>query len=158
MAEHPDPIYSDLLTGLGRVVVAWAYVESLEGLLLSYLLQGEPARMFVVTQNVSGSTVTGWIRTLLTIPLVQKSGIGDLADMLQEIDDVRGERNRLVHGLWSPGGEPMAAAIQTIRWDRAAVVKTELVTVADLNDLLHRAESLIGEIRTPGNRFGFHGS
>jgi hypothetical protein len=34
----------------------------LEGHLLAHLLEAEPARLMVVTQNVSGSKVTNWIR------------------------------------------------------------------------------------------------
>ena len=158
MNESPRAIHSELLTTLGRIVVAWAYVESLEGLFLSYLLQSEPARTLVVTQNVSGSTITDWIRTLLQIPLVQKSGIGDLTNLLREIDDVRGDRNRLIHGLWSPGDQLGAVEVQTIRWDRTAVIKTELVTGEDLLELHHRAKHLVVELRGLGNRLGFHKS
>ena len=50
------------LTALGRIIYGCAYVEALEGHLLAHLLEAEPARLMVVTQNVSGSKVTNWIR------------------------------------------------------------------------------------------------
>jgi hypothetical protein len=153
--SEPRSIHPDLLTGLGRIVHGWAYVEALQGHFLSWLLEADQARMFVLTQNVSSSTVTDWIRTLLQIPLIEKMGMGDLSELLLTIDETRAERNRLVHGLWSPGPEPTTAKVQTVRWDRTEIVKVELIAIDDLNDLIHRVGDLIRELRDLGTRLGF---
>jgi hypothetical protein len=148
-------IHADLLSALGRICIGWSYVEALQGHFLAWLLQAEPGRAFVITQNVSSSTVTDWIRTLLQVPQIRRTGIGDLSELLSAISNTRGERNRLVHGVWSPGPEPVTAEIQTVRWDRSEIVQTELVTVADLNDLLHRVEDIMRELLSLGRRLGF---
>jgi hypothetical protein len=109
----------------------------------------------VISQNVSASTVTGWIRVLLQIPAVQATGIGDLSELLTEIDDVRAERNALAHGLWYPS--PETAQVQTVRWDRTEVIKTTVVTIGDLDDLLRRIEDIVRKLRVLAGQFGFAG-
>jgi len=76
----PGPFDPTLLAAFARVIIAWSYVEQLQGQLLSFLLKAEGGRVFVITQNVSASTVKDWIRVLLQIPSVQLTGIGDLSE------------------------------------------------------------------------------
>lgn len=155
MSEPFDP---DLLAAFARVVILWSYVEQIQGHLLAFLLGAEEGRMFVVTQNVSSSTTTDWIRALLQIPAVEVMGVGDLKVLLTDIDEARAERNALVHGLWSPAPAPEAAKVQTVRWDRTEVIKVGLVTLDDLGDLLHRIEGILRELRGLAERFGFAGA
>ena len=151
MTLHPE-----LLTGLGRIVVSWAHVETYQAHLLATLLEAEPARMMVVTQNVSGSTISDWLRTALQIPQIQDDKrLAGAPALIEEINATRAERNALIHGLWVEGSEPLTAMVQTIRWDRATVIKDELHTVADLDELAHRIGNLIRELHALLERLKF---
>ena len=153
----PGPFDPALLAAFARVIIAWSYVEQLQGQLLSFLLNAEGGRVFVITQNISANMVTQWIRVLLQIPAVQATGIGNLRELLAEIDDARDERNALAHGLWSPVDAPEAAAVQTVRWGRTEVIKDTLVTIGDLGDLLHRIEDIVRKLHALAVQFGFSG-
>jgi hypothetical protein len=153
----PGPFDPALLAAFARVIIVWSYAEQLQGHLLSFLLNADEGRMLVISQNVSASTVTGWIRVLLQIPAVQATGIGDLSELLTEIDDVRAERNALAHGLWYPGPSRETAQVHTVRWDRTEVIKTTVVTIDDLNDLLRGIEDIVRKLRVLAGQFGFAG-
>jgi hypothetical protein len=148
-------IHADLVSALGHICIGWSYVEALQGHFLAWLLEAEQGRAFAITQNMSSSSVTDGIRALLQVPQVQSKGIGDLSELLSAISNTGSERNRLVHGIWSPGPEPATAEVQTVRWTRREVVQTELVTVADLNDLLRRVEDIIRKLLDLSRRLGF---
>lgn len=154
---RPRTIHAELLTVFARVIVICSYIDAAMSELLAYLLHADHARMYVVTQNVSAATLADWIRVLLTVPSVRIEAREELAALLADADEVRGERNALVHGLWSPGPEDLTAMVQTVRWDRSEVTKQELVTLADLNDLLHRAEGILREFRRFGRQLGLPG-
>jgi hypothetical protein len=154
-SAEAEPFDPDLLAAFARVIILWSYVEQLQGRLLSFLLNAEEGRVFVISQNVSASTVTDWIRVLLQIPAIQATGIGNLSELLAEIDDARAERNALAHGVWSPTRAPEAAEVQTVRWDRTEVVKVTLVTIGDLGDLLGRIEDIVRRLRALAEQFGF---
>jgi len=100
--------------------------------------------MFIITQNVSASTVSDWIRILTPLHVSDPNTQASLLTLLATVNEIRAERNALVHGLWREGPEPNTAIIQTIRLDRAEIIKDEFATAADLNDLIQRStEALI---------------
>jgi hypothetical protein len=72
-----------------------------------------------------------------------------LALLFTRINQARSERNTYVHGLWTAGPEPRTADVMTIKWERAELMKRELVTQSDLEGLLTE----IGEIHV---KLGFH--
>jgi division protein CdvB (Snf7/Vps24/ESCRT-III family) len=49
----------------------------------------------------------------------------------------------LAHGLWTRGTQPKTAEVQTGKFDRPAILNTQLVTLADLDDLSRRLQSAI---------------
>lgn len=128
----------DLAARLGTLVIRWSVVEHWISELFSFLTKGDPGLMLIVTVNISQSTLTTWIRTLNDI---YKSP-GDLQqrirDILAEVDELRGERNTLVHGIWHTGTEPNSVIVQTVKLERAEIVRDLVVTAADLNDLIER--------------------
>lgn len=133
--DPPGPVESELLAAFGSVIHRWAYIESMQGQLLAYLLDANQALMQVVSANVSASTVTDWIRILLSAKYHEGPELERATSLLTVIDDLRSRRNALVHGLWEPH-VPGAAKVQTIRWERSEIIKHEVVTLADLNDLV----------------------
>jgi hypothetical protein len=159
MDDAPSSLHLDiepeLLRRLGRIVSHWAYVEQLEASLLAFLTNAHPGLIFVVTSNVSGSTLTGWLRTLAAIRFNEPDK-KRLEELLSDIDEVRGQRNAYVHGLWIPGPEPETAVVTTIRWERAEVMKHELVTGADLNGLHEEIEQIYRRLVATAHHLGFH--
>ena len=55
---------------------------------------------------------------------------GSLEETLTEINELRAERNALIHGVWATTTEPGTALVQTVRLQRRQVVQGELVTTA----------------------------
>lgn len=154
MTDYPQQIEADLMVGLGTVVSQWAYIDYLMGEFVAFLVGGNPALMYVITNNVSASTLTDWVRTLLPAAYEDDESIDEIRSLLSDIDRLRGERNALAHGLWSPH-IPGAANVQTVRWERAEIVKIELVTVGDLEALAHDIDEAGNGLVALGRRLGF---
>lgn len=138
---------------LGRIVTSWAVVEAFQSELLGLLLHADRGSMYIMTQNVSAATVTNWIRTIAPIRLSHHETQDRIAALLAEIDEARAERNALVHGVWGTNSNPGTVLIQTVRWERAEVVKSELWTLADLDELIDRLLPLRQELDSLIKRF-----
>lgn len=156
-------IEAELLQKLGKLVTSWALVDQYMAHLFIGMVEGEPGSLYVVTENVSCNTISDWIGTLLDARSIDPPGYADkIREAIQEACDLRGQRNALVHGLWSTGhAEPGSVMVQTIRLERAEVVKGELVTGADLDELIDRIsivasdlETIIREMDFPNNPLG----
>ena len=78
----------------------------------------------------------------------------DIMELLVTIHGLRGERNALIHGLWS-FGEPGTAIVQTIKLDRSPVVNGLVATVAGLDELTVVINEARDALRKLGRRLGF---
>lgn len=138
----PDPILgaSDCDPGIyeriGRIATEWSWVELLLSDMLSYFCRAESGSMYVITQSVSISSIIGWLQTLVEIKVQDLQTRDTLLDLLREIDSLRTERNTAVHGIWLGGGAPVFAMVQTMRWGRAEVVKSQMNSISDLDDVI----------------------
>lgn len=132
----------ELMQRLGILVVRWAFLEVRISDLFTTLTEGHAGSMIVVTSNVSQSSITGWIRTLLDTRDVPPILANKIRDVLTDVDDLRAERNAFVHGLWATNGPPMSAIVQTVRLERKAIIHELVVTPADLDHLI----DLVNEI------------
>jgi hypothetical protein len=144
-----------LLERLGLVVIYWASIEESLGNLLAYLLNADRGPMYAVTQNVSDSTVTDWIRTLVSIRQTDSADTEALREVLAETDRLRSDRNRLVHGLWRVGPSPETAFVHTARLDRREVMTDELVTASDLEEFIQDIKELSIKFSRIGRHFGY---
>jgi hypothetical protein len=159
MSGSPTAVSPALLEGLGIVVTRWAYVEALEGEFLSYLTGAKDGNLYVITQAVSGKSITSWLRTLADLKFTHEESRKKIADLFNRIDEVRAERNALVHGLWRPDpGDKSIAIVQTVNLARSAMIKDELVTSADLTDLIERIGDIMRELILVGTNLGWHKS
>jgi hypothetical protein len=143
-----------LMERLGGIVIVFSHLEQWLNELLSFLLEANPALMHTITTNVSSATVTDWIRTLLRVRHHPDEPPADIMELLVTIDGLRGERNALVHGLWT-FDEPGTALVQTIKLDRSPVINQLIVTLADLHELtvaIGEAKDALGAL---GERLGF---
>lgn len=154
MPAYPKHIEYDLMAGLGVVVAQWSYIDYLMGEFVAFLVDGNPALMYVITNNVSASTLCDWARTLLAAKYHDDESTEDIRSLLADIDRLRGGRNSIAHGLWSPHVQG-AANVQTVRWERAEVIKVELVTVGDLETLAHDIDEAGNRLAALGRKLGF---
>lgn len=138
MPEETRPIEPELLERLGRVVVTWSVIERWISELFIFITKGTPGLMYVVTESISQSTLTGWNRTLLDIVDIPTEILDELRDILNEVDELRAERNMLVHGLWGTSGPADSVVVQTVRLDRKDIVRDVVITASDLDDLIDR--------------------
>jgi hypothetical protein len=145
-----------LLEGLGRVVYQWAFVEAVEGMMLAFLVQANWELSQVVTARVSGSTMTGWIRTLVPVRFTDPTTQDRILDLLTRIDEARAERNAFVHGMWTPGNVPHTAFVTSIRWDRREVMVNRVVGADDLHSLAETIGEIYEELVWLGRQAGFY--
>jgi hypothetical protein len=159
MADDNDPtlpIDPALLLRLGRFVVYWAVLEDLVGDLFAATVSADPGNLRVVTQNVSSATLTEWIKTTIRFRPTPEPSLADVEQLTNEIDDLRAERNALVHGLWGTAeGHPSVALIQTIRIGRRTPGRDWAVTAADLDACIHECLQLTSRLRVFLDAHGF---
>ena len=151
--EEPQ-VENPLLAARGQAVYIWSAVEWKEGEFLAFLLGADQGLAHIVTKNVSGSTVTDWLRTLAVLRF-EPAETERLHALLIRIDEARAQRNIYVHGLWQPGPTKGSALVTTIRWERAEVMKGELVTMQDLQMFAEEARELYAELSVFGRYLGF---
>jgi hypothetical protein len=134
-----------LIARLGLIITRCAWIDEILGHILTKFLGANRGPMYVITQNVSASTITDWLRTLAPLHLETEDLRTEFATLLVNADEVRAERNALAHGLWREGPEPMTALVQTIRLNRAEIIREELHTESDLDDLVQRCTETLSE-------------
>jgi hypothetical protein len=153
--ERPD-IDQELSHRLGQIVIRWSTIEYLLGMLLGTLLNADQAGMMIVTNNVSVSTQCKWLRALMSAHEHEEQESRRVIQLLDRADDLRSERNEIVHGIWSNEGcQPRTALVQTVNLDRSEIIKTRLVTVQDLDDLRVDIQEWIDDYIALGRELSF---
>src|SRR6266487_1088471 len=95
-----NPIDPDLLQRLGKVITLCASVESWVSMLLGTLLNADLGASSYLTNSVSDALQIKCIRALLGVHAHKEPATKDVVDLLDRADEMRSERNELVHGLW----------------------------------------------------------
>ena len=129
----------ELLQRLGAIVTRWAFVEQCCSDLFTLVSGGNPGTMPIVTSNISNRSVVEWTRTLMDIRYESEDWEidRDAREALADVDELRDQRNALVHGLWGTDKSgPGTAMVQTVRLERATMIRDWLVTSADLDELI----------------------
>lgn len=145
--KEPQDFAPELLAGLGQLVVRWSYAEYLISELFVWAVEGKPEPLGVVTANISTNTLCVWIRTVLDATNNYSDEAHQIRQALVDFDELRKERNTLVHGLWGLSKVPMSAIVQVIRLDRSTIVNELVVTPSDLDALIHEICDLIVTLR-----------
>jgi hypothetical protein len=145
-----------LLEYLGRICTAWSTAEGHLGALLTCLLNASPLRMHVITQPMSDATLVQRVRTLCEVDIEDEKILSAVLDLLKRVDEIRSERNALVHGLWRPGPEPQTAIVNSLRLDRREIMKDELFTLPDLEEVLDRIVEINGKLNSLGRQLGYY--
>ena len=143
MLQIDSTIDAKLIEALGRIVILWAYVEMLSGVVLAHLLRADDGAVHVVTQNVSHAAITDWVRTLVGIRYPDTPDRQAILDLLTDTETLRAQRNILVHGQWTAGPTNGCATVQTLKLERSEVLRTELQTCPDLEHLKEEIGDLV---------------
>ena len=142
-----EPVSSEIHQRIGAVSAEWSWVEILLGEMLSFFVKADPGAMYVITNDVNGKTLVSWLRTLSDIKAKDADTLKVFKDLLNEVDDLRATRNTIVHGAWQGHGDPSVASVNTFRWSRSDVSRTEVWSVHDLDEF-------IGDITAAQRRLG----
>lgn len=130
---HIEP---ELYEGLGRIVVVWSCIEALLAEFLSYLIPADPGGMYVLNQSVSTDMKLKWIRSLSEIRIEDPELLTQIEEILTRLDDARQQRNAYVHGVWGTKCPAGSVIIQSVNLNRSEVIREELATAADFDDLV----------------------
>ena len=144
-----------LMEALGNLVSGWSFVEAMLNEFLAFLLGADKGYAYILTQSVSNSTVTDWIKTGVTLRDFGDHASNEITMLLQRIEGVRAERNALVHGTWNEGPEPNTAMVQTVRLERRDIIVRQLVTVPDLHELINEIEGITSDLAAIARGLGY---
>jgi hypothetical protein len=151
-----NPIDPELLWRLGKIVTLWASVESWIAMLLGTLMNADLGASSYLTNNVSNALQIKCVRALLSVHARKEPATKDVVDLLDRADEIRTERNELLHGIWDATDcEPKTALINSANLDRAEIIRDRLVTVPDLDRLIQDIERWISDYATLGVQIGF---
>jgi hypothetical protein len=152
----PTVIDPELRERLGQIVIRWASADAWISALLATIAHADPGAMTLITNNVSASTQSRWIRGLLAFRKNEAVAGARVKKLLARADELRGRRNELIHGLWdSTGCEPKTAQVQTINLERSEPLRMRLVTVKELDQLVVQIDNWIADYIKLGRELGF---
>jgi hypothetical protein len=150
------PVPAELCLRLGQIVTRWTMVEKMVSLLLGTTLLADQAALSVLSNSISISTQSKWIKVLLSNPGTDQAHSNLVIDLLSRADDLRQERNELVHGVWdSTSCEPQTSLVETINIDRTEIIRSRLVTAHDLDDLLRDIDIWLDDYVALGRELNF---
>ncbi len=139
-----EPIFYELF---GRFVSHWALVEHALADLLTFYLKSDPSMTNLLAQTVSASMVTDWVRKISSFKAGPEDDLQELDDILAEIDHIRGERNALVHGLWTThSSDAGTIVLLNFRLHATAPAKQRLITLDDLSSLIEETLTVYAEL------------
>lgn len=147
---HPliNNVFPDesIMSRIGTVAAEWSIIESLLEQLLAPLCGAQLGAMFVITRNSSSSSMVKWIKTLVDAKVDPPELAKRLDDVLTDIDIARDERNIVVHGVWVAANSPGFGTVQTIKFSRSEILRDELWSLADFDELIDHIIDLQGSI------------
>jgi hypothetical protein len=152
----PAVVDSELTQRLGQIVIRWATLENMMSLLIATLVAGDPGGVAVMTDGAGASTQIQWINTLLSILEPKNPELGEISALIKRAEEMRTDRNALIHGLWNPDGcEGGTCLVATFNWKHSEVVREWLITTADLQELVDGINEWIADYIALGKKLGF---
>lgn len=150
------PVDPALCLRLGQIVTKWTTVETLVSWALGTFMMADLAAMSVVSNGASVSAQMKWIRALLSSHDREQTERQYVLDLLNRAEELRQERNELVHGTWNAEGcDPLTCLVETVNLDRNEIIRARLITTHDLDDLSCEIDRWIDDYVELGRRLGF---
>jgi|ERR1700730_14567551 len=152
----PTVIDPELTQRLGQIVIRWTSLEGWISALLAHMVQADPGGMMLAVNNVAVSTQMKWIRGLMSVRSHEAEDNARIQKLLERAEDIRSERNELVHGIWDATNcEPGTAMVHTMSLDRPEIIRDRLVTLHDLDQLVIEIDDWIADYIKLGRELGF---
>lgn len=146
----------ELSSQLGQIIIRWSALEYFISMLLATFLNADQGGMMVITNSVPVSVQSKWLRALMASHEHEADQNRRVTELLSRADELRAERNEIVHGIWDTTNcQPKTALVETVNLDRAEIIKSRLVTLQDLNELLADISRWIDDYVTLGRELGF---
>jgi hypothetical protein len=146
----------ELMQRLGQIVIRWASAEQWISALLATFAKADLGAMILITNNVSVSTQSRWIRGLMALRRHEAQHNKRVVALLNRADELRGKRNELCHGLWDTTGcEPKTAKVQTVNLERSQPLRDRIVTLDELDQLVVQIDKWIADYVELGRELGF---
>ena len=137
MPEPVRQIEPEFFEKLGRLLQHWALLDARLVDLLAACLHADPGMTLLLAHTVSGATITDWVRKMSSVLDTPEDSLKKLESILREIDELRADRNALVHGVWATDASDTGTIlVQTVRLHGMQPVRQRLVTLADLDELI----------------------
>ncbi len=150
------PVDPELCVRIGQIVTKWTDVETLISWAVGTFMLADLAAMSVVSNSVSVSSQMKWIRALLSPHEHERDENERVYDLLTRAEELRQERNELVHGTWnSERCDPGTCLVMTTNLDRSEMIRERLVTTHDLDDLCSEIDRWIDDYVILGRELGF---
>lgn len=150
------PVDPDLCLRLGQIVTKWTIMEKLISWLLGTCMLADLAAVSVVANSASVSTQMKWIRALMSAHEHERDQNDRVAALLRRAEDIRQDRNELVHGTWnSENCDPGTCLVEIVNLDRPEIIRSRLVTTHDLDDLCSEIDGWIEDYVTLAREIGF---
>jgi hypothetical protein len=135
IVEFAD-IDSELTKRLGQIAINWAVIEGWLGHMLGTLIDADLGGASVLTSEMGAASVIKAIKNCIAISEPKQPELKIVRELIEEADELRGERNIYVHGSWEKGNQPGTALVVTTGWQRTEIIRSRLVTTTDLDQLL----------------------
>lgn len=149
-------VSDDLCLRVGRIATKWPVIEKLTSLLLGTCLMADQAAVSVIANAIASSTQAKWIRALLSAREHEAVQNKRVSELLLRFDDIRAERNELIHGIWDQDERNLGVAmVETTNLERNEIIRSRLVTAHDLDDLLGDIDEWIRDYVSLGREIGF---
>jgi hypothetical protein len=146
----------ELTRRLGQIVIRWSALEAWISALVAATVGADPGPMQTITGTSGIKTQMDWIRNIISVHIDKEPELQEIVDLLARADELRADRNAIVHGIWdSTGCELGTAQVQTVRIERREIIRSELVTISDLDQLLIEINEWIAGYTELGRKFGF---
>jgi hypothetical protein len=150
------PVEAELRARLGQIVIKWTDAESLISWTVATFLMADLAAMSIVSGSTSISVQIKWIRALLDTHYHEDEYNKQVISMLDRAEELRQERNELVHGTWNSSKcEPGTCLVEIVNLTRREIIRSRLVTLHDLDDLASEIERWTNEFVALGRKLGF---
>jgi hypothetical protein len=148
-------IDAELTKRLGQIAINWAVIEEWLGHMLGTLIDADLGGANVLTSEMGAASVIKAIKNCIAINEPKQPELSAVRELIEEADELRQERNLYIHGVWEPNTEAGTALIQTTGWQRAEIIRSRLITTADLDHLLADFDDFMLRFVELGIRFGF---
>jgi len=145
----------ELTKRLGQIAIKWTVIEEWLGHMLGTLIDADLGGANVLTSEMGAAAVIKAIKNCIAINEPKQPELSAVRELIEDADELRGERNIYIHGVWELGPQPDTALVQTTGWQRPEIIRSRLVTTTDLDHLLADFDHFMRRFVELGIAFGF---